>query len=291
MWLYLPNAVVGSPSALAPEASNSGCTCCCPDTELFAGSSATHTLRPLSWPGWRTRRWMKLLSGLICEPSMVDRGAARWISSLPDTPASRSAPPACAEGQKTPGTSGRRLHASSAKRPPRCSSPRTSSDTSPSASTRSSANYRAWATTLHQASTARQKSARRTSGNGSSYWPTPTVSTPGAWPDLMVRQGRLVMRTGKSQLGVHLAAKTWTMLYMMGMGTPRTSSLLTPMRLTPGNGPFEHPLVCNPQFLEALMGWPTGWTDTDSRVTGFALWQQRMRSALSRLPYADNSPD
>lgn len=117
------------------------------------------------------------------------------------------------------------------------------------------------------------------------------MSTPGAWPDLTVRQGRLVMREGKSQMGVHIATKAWTLLYLMGVATPRACSLPLPMRLIPGNGPSEHPLVCNPQFLEALMGWPTGWTDTDSQVTGFALWQQRMRSALSRLPYADHSPD
>lgn len=290
MWLHIPDTVTASPSAQEQGDSNSDCICCCPDTALFAGSSATHTLRPLSWPGWRTRRWMTRLSGLTCAPSTAERGVARWISSLPVTRASHSAQPDCAVAPKTPGTSGPKSPASSGRRPPRCSSPRTSSDTSPSASTRSAKSYKLWATTLQQASTARQRSAHRTSGRDSSYWPTPTVSTSGAWPDITLRQGRLVMRGGASQLGIHMATKAWTLLFLMGVTSPRACSLPIPMRLTPGNAPSEHPLVCNPRFLEALMGWPTGWTDTDSPVTGFALWQQRMRSALSQLPYADPHP-
>lgn len=39
----------------------------------------------------------------------------------------------------------------------------------------------------------------------------------------------------------------------------------------------------NPLFVEWLMGWPIGWTNCASPVTGFSLWQQRMRGELSRL--------
>jgi hypothetical protein len=39
----------------------------------------------------------------------------------------------------------------------------------------------------------------------------------------------------------------------------------------------------NPLFVEWLMGWPIGWTDCASAVTGFTLWQQDMRGLLSTL--------
>jgi hypothetical protein len=39
----------------------------------------------------------------------------------------------------------------------------------------------------------------------------------------------------------------------------------------------------NPAFVEALMGWPTGWTSFDSVATEWSPWLQRMRFELSRL--------
>lgn len=39
----------------------------------------------------------------------------------------------------------------------------------------------------------------------------------------------------------------------------------------------------NPLFVELLQGWPIGWTDCDSAVTGLSLYRRRMRTELSRL--------
>jgi hypothetical protein len=39
----------------------------------------------------------------------------------------------------------------------------------------------------------------------------------------------------------------------------------------------------NPLFVEALMGWPIGWTGCDSLGMEWFRWWRRMRSALSRL--------
>jgi len=36
----------------------------------------------------------------------------------------------------------------------------------------------------------------------------------------------------------------------------------------------------NPRFVEALMGWPIGWTDCERAVTGLSQFKQRMRGAL-----------
>ncbi len=43
------------------------------------------------------------------------------------------------------------------------------------------------------------------------------------------------------------------------------------------------PRRLNPRFVEWLMGWPVGWTDCASPVTGLSLWKSRMRSSLWRL--------
>jgi hypothetical protein len=42
----------------------------------------------------------------------------------------------------------------------------------------------------------------------------------------------------------------------------------------------------NPWFVEWLMGWPPGHALCDCSATEFALWQRRMRGALSALPMA-----
>lgn len=49
----------------------------------------------------------------------------------------------------------------------------------------------------------------------------------------------------------------------------------------------------NPLFVEALMGWPTGWTGFGSVATAWSRWLRRMRSELLRLncwPMDDGVP-
>jgi hypothetical protein len=51
-------------------------------------------------------------------------------------------------------------------------------------------------------------------------------------------------------------------------------------------------LSLNPIFVEWLMGWPPGWTDCGSPVTGFARWLQRQRTALAELSWNyETAPD
>jgi len=48
---------------------------------------------------------------------------------------------------------------------------------------------------------------------------------------------------------------------------------------TAGNGRVS----LNPLFVEWLMGWPRGWTDCGSRVTGWSHWLRQSRSFASEL--------
>ncbi|MFO1107514.1 MAG: hypothetical protein U1E34_15620, partial [Amaricoccus sp.] len=45
----------------------------------------------------------------------------------------------------------------------------------------------------------------------------------------------------------------------------------------------------NPLFVEALMGWPTGWTGFGSVATAWSRWLRRMRCELWRLSWPATS--
>lgn len=49
-----------------------------------------------------------------------------------------------------------------------------------------------------------------------------------------------------------------------------------------GTGGGDTPTL-NPLFVEALMGWPTGWTGFASVATAWSPWLRLMRGELSRL--------
>lgn len=90
MWLHVPG--LDSPSALESEDwSSVSDSPWAEDTELWAIVSGKPSLRPLSWPSWKRRSWIRRLFGTISKPSRATSGAERWISSLPASPASRGA--------------------------------------------------------------------------------------------------------------------------------------------------------------------------------------------------------
>lgn len=293
MWLFVPPLYMGLPSAPEPADSNSVCISQHQATELFATSSGTHMLRPLSWPGWKTRPWIRRLSGLMCVASTAARGVASWISSLRATRASRSASRERSSARPTPGTCGRTWPGSSAKPGPSGCSARTSSATFIWDSRRSPAALRAWATRLQQACSRREKSALATSGAGSSSWPTPTTVWFKYEHGVAVGAGALKFEA-KHQTQLVSTAISWTLFWellhsTLGPELVRTLAICPssrPAQLTLRPGPTSSCAIlgANPRFLEMLMGWPDGWTDSDSPATGFARWLRRARGELSRLP-------
>ncbi|KGJ23442.1 hypothetical protein IX56_02125 [Paracoccus sanguinis] len=56
--------------------------------------------------------------------------------------------------------------------------------------------------------------------------------------------------------------------------------LVTPMA---GSDTSDAPRTLNPQFVEALMGWPTGWTGFGSVAMAWSPWLLHMHSELSHL--------
>lgn len=163
-WLYVP----------APEGSSLVSTSPSPDTEVCATSSGKVTPRPLSWRGWKSRPWVRLLSGTTLPPSTADRGVESWISSLRASRASRSALPESSAGPTTSDGSGPISSASFGKFNPDGSFSKTSLDLFGTDSDPSSVDWPSSGTMRNGTCSARQTSAPPIAGRGFSSSP--------AWP-------------------------------------------------------------------------------------------------------------
>ena len=170
MWLYMPytSAQDTEGSSLPSDTPES-------TPEPYVTLSGTPTQRPLSWPGWKNRPWIGRLYGTISSPSMAQRGADEWISSLPVFHASRSRrQDSNVELTMTAG-SGLTSPGSLLTWDPDTSSWRTSPDLFGTVSLTSSPTLPASGSMRSGVVSARQPLARRTSGNGSGCWPTPVA--------------------------------------------------------------------------------------------------------------------
>ena len=285
MWLYIPT------SALPPASGDS-------TSELSEDQAARlaqsvmwkqKSRRPEFWRReWRRRPFLTRLFGPTCEPSTLDRGAAKWRASLPDIPASPSPLPAQAavKDMGIDETSGQMSFASFETAGRDGASSKTSKDTS------------AWATLIassptlkQQASAVRSKSSERlmracpTSANASSFlpWQTLVANWDRGWS--RERSDRTLHFQGQAiWLGERLLE--WQTLtakwdrnqscadWRVQQGTPQFSgqAIWLAARLeSPGLPKIERgaplpqairtsSLRVNPTFGEAVMGLPRDWT-------------------------------
>lgn len=299
LWLYLPKTCIPNSSASLSAPALADWSLACesqnPATGLFAMSSGTATLRPFSWRGWQTRAYVMLLSGTTLPPSTAALGAEHWISSLRDIRVSPSRPPDGNSRRKILDTSGRTSGVSSRRRGQNASSSKTSPVMSTEDFARSPESYRRWALLLKRACSQRLKSALHTGGFAFSCWPTPTTSLNCNRSELRVNKAGALWVSAKDQRGNQVAVGTvafnWTIFRRTAVALgwkagpmptyPYSRPVLATIR--PGSGSSTDDLTLNPAFLEWLMGWPIGWSDTTQSVTGFAHWLRRSRGALSKL--------
>ncbi len=381
-WLYIPPETLPEPqtcSSACPSAPElAGSTLASPShapgIELSVTSSGKAMLRPPSWRGWKTRPWIKHLSGTTSPPSTAARGAERWISSLAAIRASRSRSRGSARARRIPAIYGRISHESSGIVSPNGCFWKTSPIISTSVIARSEASWKAWATALRKDCLQRQKSARRTSASGWSSspgetnWPTPRASanenrqtkpTPSQlagkhgmnlatkaamWPTPQTDSFRTRGGARKNEKGLDRMARDWPtpmasdgckpsggnrrsadLTHVAGMwshhslwptplardwkgtNSPEHVKQKPPARnhmdqlanfavysrqaLTisqAGETTSDQRRSLNPAFVEALMGWPTGWTGFDFAVTAWSPWLQHMRSEFLRLGSMDD---
>ena len=125
---------------------------------------------------WKRDSWTQHLSGRILRPSLGERFATEWTSSLAATHASPSVQQGSAKGSKTRGTSGRGLQMAFDFSDPGSVSLRTSKDISAWGCPTSLKTWQEWVIERRGAYSARLKSAHRTSASGSSSWPSPVAS-------------------------------------------------------------------------------------------------------------------
>jgi hypothetical protein len=121
-------------------------------------------------------------------------------------------------------------------------------------------------------------------------------------PGILIRKGNHFVRPSgkKAHLGLDQAARMWpTPMASDGVkpsaGNRRNSDLThqakdwtvdcrpshpAPTTGTGGETTSASGLRLNPAFVEALMGWPAGWTGFDSVATEWCRWLRRMRGEL-----------
>jgi len=215
-----------------------------------------------SWRrAWKAGTLILPRSGQMLRPSHSETFTAAWISSLGVTPANLSAQQESGSARTTPDTSGLGSQTAFDFASPPCASSRTSRDTSPSASAMSSENWQALVTEQRGEYSRRLKSARLTSASGSSSWPTASArdwkDTPGMSTE---REGNPMGRVDQLPRAVYHAGR--------------------PAPASPSTDGSRLGLL-NPDWVEALMGLPAGWTDCASSVTESSQPPQSSHSAPS----------
>ncbi len=112
------------------------------------------------------------------------------------------------------------------------------------------------------------------------HWPTPRAQEPGSTSS---DHGLSLNETSK--LWSTPVARDWKEGTLIHNKTETRSNLSrqAPRTALGGSVTSTTGRTLNPLFVEALMGWPQGWTDCGSAVTGLSRWLQLMRSELSQL--------
>lgn len=178
MWLYVPN-VISSPSAQASEGLTLASSLPSPTLDLLEEVWFTwrgKRRQPRLWSRlWKRGGFIRRLSGLICEPSTLNHGVDRFISSLAATPAKTIALPEKEQEPMAIDFSPPK----SAELPPSAglilSSAKTYRGIATGRSKPSSQHWKDWAIALRQEYSRRPKPAIPCGGNDCSSWPTPTV--------------------------------------------------------------------------------------------------------------------
>ena len=113
-------------------------------------------------------------------------------------------------------------------------------------------------------------------------WPTPMASD-GHKPSAGKRKAADL--TGVSRMWMTPTARDHKDGATTLANTPVNGLLGRQVLTTPtaGSDTSESRRTLNPAFVEALMGWPTGWTGFGSVATEWSRWSRRMRCELSRL--------
>ena len=295
MWIHLPSI----PSAYAVGTAGSSLDC---KALSLAARSATLNTKSVSQASlrraWQTRPSIRLLSGLISEPSILNRGVAEWISSLEVSHASHIQSLAESSTAQTPES----FRGRSSESPPdldtQLSFSRTCQASSDFTGIASAHAFKRWDTELRKAYSARQKLARLTAGSDSLSWPTPNTmdSLPPRSEEANRERfttGQRAGRTAPDNLREYVqpemhpanwptpAARDHKGFDSPGKQNARQdpamylSSLLGQTMQRDGHTCSTSCRRLSPRFAENLMGLPHGWVNSSEplEMASFQAWR------------------
>jgi len=281
-WLYVPGTRALKSGSDVPD--------------FPSGSCVTSRGKPMQQRTWRAlwsrASWIVHLSGLICEPLMLLSGVSIFRSSLPGSPASRSPQLEAERTSKIRVGSGARLLGSFATYHPRSCSWRMSQGSLFADSLPYSLPLPHWGSMRNGALYERKTPERLTDGrafSSSRLTPTKDAPTSGSFwptPDALAKE-RINGGAGRSleaeRPTLALLAHMWptpNCTDHKGSARPgqRRRQLseaveqklegthLDPATKKDGSSTSDR-VVLSPEFVEAIMGLPTGWTACDYSET------------------------
>lgn len=278
--------------------------------------------RPATWIGWRTRPWIKRLFGTISRPSLANSTAARWISSLPDSHASRGPLPDKEKELKMSGGSGPISHESFAMWDPGSSSWKTSQvSLFGGGQSGYSENWPRWGSMRNGACFLQPTLEPAIIGIGSSFWLTPRAHSSAessesfvkrngdrkagnfgtieaqvkAWPTPRAEDSEACGNHPGASDSLNATARLWSTPQArdwkdQGSRIDRTGHVVGLGRQVLDRNPLEtgtkssrNAPKLNPLFEDWLMGWPIGWTASGPLGMAWSRWLRLMRSELLRL--------
>ena len=229
---------------------------------------------------WKPGSWIQHLYTRILKPSQRTSFETALTSSLAVTPASHSVQQESEKEQMTPDTCGLTSGDTLNQLDLFSASSRTSRDTSRLDSPQLSATWKKMVTQQRGEYSQRVKLAHPTSESESTSWPTPTVASADkevinsqnnnnlvAYAKMFPTPAASDYKGAPSLAHVQERAR----LHTRGVRLPEHVSRLYNIEVR-GN--------LNPEWVEWLMGVPTGWTDLDSWVTGLSHKPQQKPTKL-----------
>jgi hypothetical protein len=298
-WLYVPS--VDSLSALGWGASTSALDSLWGHgIELWVTSNGTHSARPCSWRGWKTRLWIARLFGTLSNPSAAQTGVDEWRCSLRASRASRLVPQVAERARAMHAGSGRTsLTAFATWDRSSCSWRMSGGSLASLMGLDSDRLLETWppsGSMRNGECSVRQRSERRTAVSGCSFsrneYPTPAATPYGSSQN----EGQVPHnRPTRGTPGLEQWAKTWA--------TPGANDFKGSARLGQRRGQLDEqvshrfrrgqqtvsgrpssaptpssPPRLNPNFVDWMMGWPPGWTASEPLETVSSRSKPRRRS-------------
>lgn len=356
MWVYVPSSALPL-FVREAEDSTSESRELWPDWADRIALSCTwrgkHT-PPQSWRRAAKRAtWLRLLSGLTLAPSTADACAERWISSSRESRAKGTESPASDAESMTSGGCGQSFATCSSTPDGQPCSSKTcaasSASTAAPLSRPSSGTWPTLGTMRNGVCSARPTSERRTDGNASSSWPTPSARdgdprrgmpatdadrtmmreaargsmtasrlpsddlklAAAMWPTSSAtsygtNQGGAAGRSGKVRPSLETMAPLWATPTVRDWKDGACADANVPTNGLLGRQAARHGLQVpttstdgattstaipatrrrlNPLFVEALMGWPEGWSAPTACDSSAMVSSPRRPSA-----HSSNSP-